>query len=431
MHPSRKVAILSVKEKRDNQEQPFLPGKKAKFPNKEEMPPEDLKKSLTPEVVNDSPVIHRQRVQFLHVIRDKLAENGYKNANTRAIAIEKDVAQRCTQFTYPMGIRTAVRGIITHQLDNEEELIEQTESNQKQILCRELTNLLVPLRELEKRRYVITKPEASSLESTQIVNCARCFSKFPAYNPSASTTSCRFHLLKRPYDPNIKKLSPLFPCCGEALDEGSGCETRDFHVYKLDTASEMEGAVPFINTPEPKDETCVGEFAVGLDCEMAWTSKGFELIRITVVSYIERKTILDRLVWPKGKILDLNTRFSGVSSMDRGVEFEGRTFPPLALEELYTELFKLISSKTIIIGHGLENDLNALRLIHHRVVDTAILFPRSKTRTHSLKELTWDFLSRSIQIGEHDSMEDSLAAIDIVRKDIENRCFRKLVKSFK
>lgn len=420
-----------VSEKREHQEEPASSSKKAKISlEKKEVLSEDLKKALTPEVVTSSPVIHRQRVQFLHVIRDKLAENGYKNANTRAIAMEKDVAQRCTQFTYPMGIRTAVRAITTHQLDNEEETMKQTESNQNLILCRELTNLLLPLRELEKRRYVLAKPESCPLESTQIMKCARCSSNFPIYNPWTSTTSCRFHLLKRQYDPTIKRLSPLFPCCGEPLDEGSGCETRDFHVYKLDAASEMEASVPFIYTPEPKDESRVGEFAVGLDCEMAWTSKGFELIRVTVVSYLDRKTILDRLVWPKGKILDLNTRFSGVSNMDDGVEFEGRKLPPLTLEDMYTELFELISSKTIIIGHGLENDLNALRLIHHRVVDTAILFPRSKTRTHSLKELTWDFLSRVIQSGEHDSMEDSLAAIDIVRKDISNRCFKRLVKSF-
>lgn len=34
-----------------------------------------------------------------------------------------------------------------------------------------------------------------------------------------------------------------------------------------------------------------------------------------------------------------------------------------------------ISSETIIIGHALENDLKTLRMIHHRCVDTAVLFP--------------------------------------------------------
>lgn len=33
---------------------------------------------------------------------------------------------------------------------------------------------------------------------------------------------------------------------------------------------------------------------------------------------------------------------------------------------------------TILIGHALDNDLRALRLVHQRVVDTAALFPHAR-----------------------------------------------------
>lgn len=49
----------------------------------------------------------------------------------------------------------------------------------------------------------------------------------------------------------------------------------------------------------------------------------------------------------------------------------------------------LIDASTIIIGHGLENDLKTLRMIHHQCVDTAILFPHKAGAPYrrSLKEL--------------------------------------------
>ena len=63
---------------------------------------------------------------------------------------------------------------------------------------------------------------------------------------------------------------------------------------------------------------------------------------------------------------DYNTRFSGISSLDDAY---------LDLKAVQEVLCKQIGARTIIIGHALENDLKALRLIHHRCVDTCVLFP--------------------------------------------------------
>lgn len=47
----------------------------------------------------------------------------------------------------------------------------------------------------------------------------------------------------------------------------------------------------------------------------------------------------------------------------------------LPLASIRNSLDALINSNTILIGHALENDLKTLRMIHHRCVDTAIMFP--------------------------------------------------------
>lgn len=74
-----------------------------------------------------------------------------------------------------------------------------------------------------------------------------------------------------------------------------------------------------------------------------------------------------------------------------------------------------------MIGHALENDLKTLRMIHHRCVDTALLFPHRAGLPYrrSLRDLVREHLGRIIQAGGgtsgHSSVEDSIAALDLVR----------------
>ena len=73
------------------------------------------------------------------------------------------------------------------------------------------------------------------------------------------------------------------------------------------------------------------------------------------------------LVRPKGDVIDLNTRWSGIAE----IKEEAMNF-----EDLIKLLGEVIDSNTILIGHGLENDVNSMRLIHERIIDTAVLYPR-------------------------------------------------------
>jgi len=118
------------------------------------------------------------------------------------------------------------------------------------------------------------------------------------------------------------------------------------------------------------------------------------------------------------EIVDLNTRFSGIKSLETAV---------LDLKSIRRALDSYISSGTILIGHALENDLKTLRMIHHRCVDTAIIFPHKMGRPYrrALKDLVREHLGIMIQTGGategHSSVEDSRATLDLVRWWILNK----------
>lgn len=109
----------------------------------------------------------------------------------------------------------------------------------------------------------------------------------------------------------------------------------------------------------------------------------------------------------------------------------------------------MVHSKTILIGHSLESDLKALKIIHSMVVDTSVLYPHNEGPPYKrrLKALCLDNLKLDIQkdgksknfdsfrnisfellpvfllnIGVgHSSLEDANACIDLVLHYVRNR----------
>lgn len=278
--------------------------------------------------------------------------------------------------------------------------------------------------------------------------CDRCRTRFQVFpgrraEDGALTTggACRYHPAKprRPSAQNNADRSykeSIYGCCNESVGASVGCTTADTHVFKISDPKRLALVMAFDNTPE-NPSLVDGRTAVCFDCEMGYTTQGMELIRLTATSWPSGATLLDTLVRPLGEILDLNSRFSGVwpseftsaaleSSPERPQSL-GKGEPPTSAlgfaaspAVARSQLFDLLAPTTPLLGHALENDLNAVRIIHPSIVDTCILYPhpRGLPIRHGLKHLMKKHLDRDVQQDDgrgHDSAEDARSAGDLVR----------------
>jgi len=71
-----------------------------------------------------------------------------------------------------------------------------------------------------------------------------------------------------------------------------------------------------------------------------------------------------------------------------------------------------------LIGHSLDSDLRALKMIHDTICDTTMIFPhkRGLPFRRALRNLTAEYLKEIIQDNAegHDSKEDAIAAMKLV-----------------
>ncbi|EDS34148.1 conserved hypothetical protein [Culex quinquefasciatus] len=88
-------------------------------------------------------------------------------------------------------------------------------------------------------------------------------------------------------------------------------------------------------------------------------------------------------------------------------------------------LLSMFNSETILIGHSLDSDFKALKLIHDVVVDTSVLYPHKMgpPKKRALKTLCIENLKRIIQENDagHDSAEDSVVCIQLIKHYLRNR----------
>ena len=58
------------------------------------------------------------------------------------------------------------------------------------------------------------------------------------------------------------------------------------------------------------------------------------------------------------------------------------------LPQVQATLLRVVGAKDILVGHSLENDLKALKMVHLRCLDTSLLYPHPKKgRRSSLRYL--------------------------------------------
>lgn len=325
-----------------------------------------------------------------------------------------------------------------------------------------LRTLRTPIEGLERYGYVTNMPTSKETEESKkgldmaagFEVCERCSSRFQVF-PGRDRTgrltsggSCEYHWAKlvKPAGSRLDNITGqaavTYSCCGKGVGS-EGCVTAETHVFKVADVKRLASILQFKHTPELNSSSTQ---AVTFDCEMAYTTLGMELIRLTAVSWPTHTELIDVLVRPQGEILDLNTRFSGISKElfssalpfgagppDRAdnTSEDGELEPepmymvesPEAAREL---LFKFLTPETALIGHAIDNDLNVCRIIHPFIVDTVLLYPHPKGLPirYSLKMLANRHLGRAIQSGGelgHDSKEDAIATGDLVREKVRQK----------
>ena len=319
-----------------------------------------------------------------------------------------------------------------------------------------LSKLVAKQDDLARHGYVPRAPSDEEIAQARLgveaaqgwEQCDRCKTRFQVFpggrreedGALTSGGTCTYHPAK-PRRPRAKDKADkghkeaIYACCNETVGESAGCTLATTHVFKISEPKRLALVMPFEETP-PKLLTPGPNVAVCFDCEMGYTTLGLELIRLTATAWPNGEEILDVLVRPLGEVLDLNSRFSGVWPKDyaNALSYERGSPNKENLSENSEQRLRLVESpriardllfehltpETPLIGHALDNDLNATRIIHPSIVDTVLLFPhpRGLPNRFGLKALMKNHLDRDVQMGGnqgHDSKEDARSAGDLVR----------------
>ncbi|XP_063309533.1 RNA exonuclease 1 homolog [Pelobates fuscus] len=277
-----------------------------------------------------------------------------------------------------------------------------------------------PLLNLEKPGSAIlpnggTKPIGSDALRRVCCRCGKIYS-VTLQGKHTRKEECNYHSGKVLRHRVPGGIETRYSCC-DAVVGTPGCQMAKVHVHDGQKEN-LDGFIKTFVKLQPSDGN-PGVYA--LDCEMCYTTHGLELTRVTVVDP-SLQVVYDTFVKPDNEILDYNTRFSGVTE-------ENLENVTTSIRDVQAIMLNLFSADTILIGHSLENDLIALKLIHDTIVDTSIVFPHRLGLPHkkALRNLMADFLRRIIQdnVGGHDSSEDATACMELmlwkVKEDTKGR----------
>lgn len=353
------------------------------------------------------------------------------NLEKDAISIEKEIYTKSSnssvyKVNYLKWKRAFKPAINSH---NSSELAAEYLKN-----VEELSKLLLSEEDLIKNHF----PGYFRFDDTYRthIQCDRCTVALP------SSSNCYHHpgkLFKR------SKNEPLAFLCCEKPRNSEHCSELPYHVYSctrlpFDDLSKIEWWI----LPDilPNQNYCPK--LVALDCEMIYTEVGGSSVaRISMVDYASEQVLIDCLIKPESKIIDYNTRYSGITpgsydsaSVSDLVFFDEfkkqtqsessvqRTNGYLTFDEMKILMCKYLNSSDIILGHGLENDLTALRLKHSKIIDTAVLFldpvSQKKRSLERLVALNCQLFIQNSTCDGHSSIEDSVACIKLLKYSLQN-----------
>ena len=202
-------------------------------------------------------------------------------------------------------------------------------------------------------------------------------------------------------------------CCG-AKEYSPGCTVASQHVWSGTLPGHNGPFNDYAMTTAPSScEWKPNQGVFALDCEMVFTKKGMEVAKVSIVNLCG-EIVYDTLVKPSAPVVDYNTRFSGLRPSDLANITK-------TLTDVQADILSFVNSSTILMGHSLESDLRALKIVHKSVIDTSIVYPHSlgPPLRRSLKDLVRTELNKNIQIGEHNSAEDACAVVNLITRKMQ------------
>ena len=218
-----------------------------------------------------------------------------------------------------------------------------------------LAKLVASPEQLEAYEFPRVAAEPTVLEVATEARCRGCSASFsPAtyYQAAPSAASrCRYHPGRIQKTLGVRQYS----CCHVSIDKNTGgCETRTWHVYEPPRGPVSHPPLPA--APAPTSFVV----AAALDAEMFYTAAGYEVGRVTLVDFVTEHVLMDVLVAPQcPPVIDYNSTFSGLSAE----LFESGTLAVVSFAQVRALLAQFIDpSRTILIGHSLENDLRVLQV---------------------------------------------------------------------
>ncbi|KAI0832387.1 ribonuclease H-like protein [Trametes gibbosa] len=373
------------------------------------------------------------------ILYEHILPNNPTLAAEHALKQEEEVYKKSSKLTYRNAVISSIAALKRRpkpdsaghaSVGSEADVLAREEMRKKVAALRlsaaQLEPYVLSLDEMRMWGYVVEVPPGPGgdrpHEEGAVMTCERCAQKF-LVKRREEADECRFHW-GRAFSSKVNgEKRRVFTCCSRTPDE-EGCQTGP-HVFYESNAEDLHRRHAFTHTRTPadsKDGAATSDTAldvVALDCEMIYTTGGMRVARVSVIDAAGKEIFDEYVRMDEGvEVIDFNTRFSGITEEN----LAGAVLPLAAVRR---SMDAFINANTIIIGHALENDLKTLRMIHHRCVDTAVLFPHTAGPPYrrALRALAKEYLGQTIQAAGaagHSSVEDSVATLDLVRWHVVN-----------
>ncbi|KAG4121884.1 hypothetical protein ERO13_D11G232800v2 [Gossypium hirsutum] len=193
--------------------------------------------------------------------------------------------------------------------------------------------------------------------------------------------------------------------------------TLEHPQYLIDYAFPIVDEGWIVIKPPKKSRALKSNVMIAVDCEMVLCDDGTEaLVRVCAVDR-DLQVKINELIKPNKAVADYRTEITGVAAGD----LDGVT---CSVADIQKSLKKLLSNGTILVGHGLHNDLQVLKIDHARVIDTSYIFKYLDApiyRKPSLNNLCKSVLGYEVRKpgAAHNCLDDACAAMKLVLAKLE------------